>query len=347
NIRGWFAPQGYQLKMRDNAIFRLDGMSVLRDAEISLSEGWQLISYFPRSPIEATIALSGIENNLIIAKDGYGNFYIPDWDFSNMGDMREGQGYYINVDAGVNLVYLYERPDDEEGAFAGVRHSSVYDEPGQLPVHAVTGVNMSLLVLSDLPLHSSEGINANNPPLQSREGIKGGVEIGVYTDSKLIGSGVLQDGVCGIAVWGDDLSTDETDGALEDQSFEIRLLTDNGLTTPEYTVLVGEAIYQTDGFAVIQLTASSVIPVEFGISSAYPNPFNSVMRISYGLVEAGDVSLNVFDLTGRHVAELVSGHFKAGTHTTVFDGIDLSSGVYLLRLESNGDVSQMKVALVK
>jgi len=90
-----------------------------------------------------------------------------------------------------------------------------------------------------------------------------------------------------------------------------------------------------------------VIPVEFGISSAYPNPFNSVMRISYGLVEAGDVSLNVFDLTGRHVAELVSGHFKAGMHTTVLDGADLSSGVYLLRLESDSDVSQMKVALVK
>ncbi|NQT34397.1 carboxypeptidase regulatory-like domain-containing protein, partial [bacterium] len=334
NIRGWFAPQGYQLKMRGEAIFRLDGMSVLRDAEISLSEGWQLISYYPRFPIEATVALSGIEEHLIIAKDGYGNFYIPDWDFSNMGDMREGQGYYINVDSGIVLVYRTERPDDE-GAFAGVRHSSVYDEPGQLPVHAVTGVNMSLLVLSD-------------SPLLLQGGSKGGCEIGVYANNQLIGSGVLQNGVCGIAVWGDDPSTDETDGALEGLSFEIRLLTgEGGLSTPEYTVLAGEAVYTTDGFAVVQLTASSVMPVEFGINSAYPNPFNSVMRISYGLVEAGDVSLNVYDLTGRHVVELVNGYFKTGMHVAVLDGIDLSSGLYMLRLESGSDVSQMKVVLVK
>jgi len=334
NIPSWLAPQGYQLKMQSEAIFRLAGISVLRDAEIRLSEGWQLISYFPRSPIEATIALSGIEEHLIIAKDGYGNFYIPDWDFSNMGGMREGQGYYINVDADeVVLVYRSERPDDE-GAFAGIPHSSVYDEPGQLPVHAVTGSNMSLLVLVD-------------PPLQSRGGIKGGVNIGIYTDDALVGSGVLQNGVCGIAVWGDDPSTNETDGALEDQPFEIRLLSNDQLTTPEYTVLAGETVYTIDGFTVVQLTASSAVPVEFGICSAYPNPFNSVLRISYGLVEAGDVSLKVYDLTGRHIAELVNGYFKAGAHTAVLDGVDLSSGVYLLRLESNSDVSQVKVVLVK
>jgi len=312
-------------------VFRLEGISVLADEPIDLHEGWQLISYFPRNPVEATIALSGIEENLIIAKDGYGNFYIPDWDFSNMGDMCEGQGYYINVDANVVLVYRLERPDDE-GAFAGVRHSSVYNEPGQLPIHAVTGVNMSLLVLGESPL---------TPQLR-------GVEIGVYIEGKLVGSGILQDGICGIAVWGNDPSTEETDGALDGQPFEIRLLTgEGGLYKPEYTVLVGETIFSTDGFAVIQLTASSIVPVEFGISSAYPNPFNSVMRINYGLVEAGDVSLNVFDLTGRHVAELVSVQVQAGTHTVVLDGINLSSGVYLLRLEAGSEVSQMKVALVK
>ncbi|NQT35588.1 carboxypeptidase regulatory-like domain-containing protein, partial [bacterium] len=243
NIRGWFAPQGYQLKMRDNVVFRLDGISVLQDAEITLSEGWQLISYFPHSQIEATIALSGIEEHLIIAKDGHGNFYIPDWDFSNMGEMCEGQGYYVNVDAGVVLIYRFERPDDE-GAFAGVPHSSVYDEPGQLPVHAVTGVNMSLLVLAD----------------QSLTG-----DVGVYTDSKLVGSGVLQDGVCGIAVWGDDPSTSETDGALKGQPLEIRLLTgEGGHSCPppynsesavDYALLSGEAIYHTDALSVIRLSS--------------------------------------------------------------------------------------------
>ena len=203
---------------------------------------------------------------------------------------------------------------------------------------------MSLLVFAD-------------PHLQSTGGMKGGVDIGVYAGDDLIGSGVLQNGVCGIAIWGDDLSTTEIDGALEGQSFEIRLLIGEGghscpppynsKSAVDYTLLAGEMVYNTDGFAVVQLTASSAVPVEFGINSAYPNPFNSVLRISFGLVKAGDVSLNVYDLTGRHVAELVSGHFKAGIRTAVFDGADLSSGLYLLRLESGSGVSQVKVVLVK
>ncbi|NQT34736.1 carboxypeptidase regulatory-like domain-containing protein, partial [bacterium] len=259
NIFMWHVEKGYQIKMRGGAELWIEGAGILRDRPIELEEGWQLISYFLRFPIEATIALSGIEEHLVIAKDGYGNFYIPDWNFSNMGDMCEGQGYYVNVDSGVNLIYRFERPDDE-GALAGmVSHSSVYDEPGQLPVHAVTGVNMSLLVVE------------STPPFGSPPGNRVG-EIGIYADNELVGSGVLQNGVCGIAVWGDDPSTNEIDGALEDQQLEIRLLRNGELIAPDYTVLAGEAVYSTDGFAVVQLTASSAVPVEFGINSAYPNP---------------------------------------------------------------------------
>ncbi|NQT33999.1 T9SS type A sorting domain-containing protein [bacterium] len=325
NILGWFAPQGYQLKMRSEAIFRLSGILVLSDDPIELTEGWHLISYYPRFPIETTIALSGIENNLIIAKDGHGNFYIPDWDFSNMGDMREGQGYYVNVDAFVNLIYRYERPDDE-GAFASVPHFSVYDDPGQLPVHVVTGVNMSLLVLADQSLPA---------------------EIGVYTDGKLVGSGVLQNGVCGIAIWGDDPLTNEIDGALEGQSLEIRLLTDNGLTTPEYTVLAGETVYTTDGFAVVQLTASSAVPVKFGISSAYPNPFNSTIRISYSLNRGGFITLRLYDLAGREVANLVNERQSVGYYQTVLNAQDLSSGIYLVRLASGEQCHTQRIVLIK
>ncbi|MBA7614200.1 hypothetical protein ES703_21463 [subsurface metagenome] len=93
--------------------------------------------------------------------------------------------------------------------------------------------------------------------------------------------------------------------------------------------------------------AAPVMPVEFGIVSAYPNPFNSVLQINYGLVEAGVVSLNVYDLAGHHVAELVNDYLNAGMHISALDGFELSSGVYLLRLQSGIDVSLLKVVLVR
>ncbi len=173
------------------------------------------------------------------------------------------------------------------------------------------------------------------------------VEIGVYSSGKLVGSGVLQDGVCGIAVWGDDPSTSVIDGAVDGQPLEIRVLSDDGMFSAGYSVLSGETAYRTDMITVIKLDGSVAVPDEFAITSAYPNPFNASVNVTYGLPEAAVVSLNVYDITGRLAAELAGGHRPAGMHTITFNGSDLSSGIYLIRLETAGRISQRKVVLIR
>jgi len=64
-----------------------------------------MVSYLPRVAVDAVDALRNIVDQLEIAKDGRGCFYIPAWNFSNMGLMREGSGYLLKVDGDVNLVY--------------------------------------------------------------------------------------------------------------------------------------------------------------------------------------------------------------------------------------------------
>ncbi len=106
--------------------------------------------------------------------------------------------------------------------------------------------------------------------------------------------------------------------------------------------------WSSDGWGVASFTADEAdMPVVFGIQSAYPNPFNSQMRIVYGLPEAARVDLAVYDLSGRRVADLINGSQSAGMHTVIFDGSGLPSGVYMVRLEAAGQNSQWKVALVK
>jgi hypothetical protein len=180
------------------------------------------------------------------------------------------------------------------------------------------------------------------------------VDVGVYAGDALVGAGVLHDVVCGIAVWGDDQTTPEIDGALDGQTLTLMLSDDDvdvdvdgGMVDVGYRVLAGEMVYKMDALAVVEIDASSTIPTEFAITSAYPNPFNAVLRIGYALPEAADVRLAVYDLTGRLVSELARGRMQAGMHTAVFDGSTLSSGVYLLRLDASGRTSQLKVALVK
>lgn len=83
-------------------------------------------------------------------------------------------------------------------------------------------------------------------------------------------------------------------------------------------------------------------PVAFGLDKAYPNPFNSNLMIDYSLLSAGKTTLAIFDITGRHVQTLIDGKQEAGVHTVNWSPAGISAGVYLLRLESEGQVSLQK-----
>jgi hypothetical protein len=78
-----------------------------------------------------------------------------------------------------------------------------------------------------------------------------------------------------------------------------------------------------------------------------PNPFNAVTQLSYYLPEAGQVSLEVFNVSGRKVASLTEGWQSAGEHTVSWSAENFASGVYFIQLNTAyGRVAQ-KVTLLK
>jgi predicted outer membrane repeat protein len=79
----------------------------------------------------------------------------------------------------------------------------------------------------------------------------------------------------------------------------------------------------------------------------YPNPFNAETNISYSLAEAGNVSLSVYDISGRLVATLVNGHEEAGEHVAAWDASQVSSGVYFYKLTTADYTSTKKMNLLK
>jgi len=92
-------------------------------------------------------------------------------------------------------------------------------------------------------------------------------------------------------------------------------------------------------------TDQTSIPTEFTLYPAFPNPFNPATTITFGLPVASWVKVEVFDIAGRIVrADLKSaptGWYEAGVHELTFDGSDLPSGIYILRLQG-GDFSAVK-----
>ncbi len=317
NIPGWRVNEGYMMKMDGADELILAGEAVPWNEPIALDGGWQMISYYPRQGVDAVLALSGIVDVLIMAKDGQGRFYNPQFNFSNMGDMIPGQGYLLKMDEAAELVYTVE----EEL----VNRTLPYLQADILPIHNNTGENMSLLLYSDI----SEG------------------EVGVYANGVLVGSGVIQDGICGIAVWGDDPTTPEVDGAIVGDVLKISIHDGIELQTAKLENIQGENKYLTNGFYVGNVLNNSTLPLEFGIVDAYPNPFNSSTNITYNLPNAADVEIALYDLAGRQIVQLLLNNKHTGQHTITIDGSSLSSGVYLMQLQANGEASKRKLTLIK
>jgi xylan 1,4-beta-xylosidase len=80
---------------------------------------------------------------------------------------------------------------------------------------------------------------------------------------------------------------------------------------------------------------------------AYPNPFNPATQIRFSIPESGSVQLTVHDILGREVAILVNGTLPAGEHQATFDATNLSSGIYLYRLQAGNQILTGKLMLVR
>src|SRR5690606_37921830 len=91
----------------------------------------------------------------------------------------------------------------------------------------------------------------------------------------------------------------------------------------------------------------SDLPDGFALEQNYPNPFNPSTTISYSIPFSVDVTLSVVDLTGRVVSTMQMPRQSAGTHKVSFDAANLSSGVYLYKINAGGYSASRKFTLIK
>ena len=90
-----------------------------------------------------------------------------------------------------------------------------------------------------------------------------------------------------------------------------------------------------------------VMPIEFGLSKAYPNPFNPSTSLDVHVAVEGLVSLNVYNVMGQLVDVIHSGSMTQGVHTITWNASNMTSGMYFVRAESASGTSVQKVMLMK
>lgn len=140
-------------------------------------------------------------------------------------------------------------------------------------------------------------------------------------------------------------------------SFRDQSISDSGLYYYWLQVieLSGKEEYFGHIVVYVDLEAPSEPPFiaqSTGIKSIYPNPFNPSTTITYDIVEAGTVSLDIFNMRGQKVKTLVSGFKPADRYLIIWDSKDdhgkqLPSGAYFIRLQTPEHHGLSKLTLLK
>jgi len=123
-------------------------------------------------------------------------------------------------------------------------------------------------------------------------------------------------------------------------------------------MLAGGRNNNIDNFKVLTIDQpdsvddSPPFPDEFRLSHAYPNPFNPETRIDYDLPKASRVKIAVFNILGQQVRTLFEGEQSRGHHFVTWDGRsdsgqEVSSGLYLIRMQASEFVATRRVVLLR
>jgi len=88
--------------------------------------------------------------------------------------------------------------------------------------------------------------------------------------------------------------------------------------------------------SIERLDNADIIPENYYLSNAYPNPFNPETNIQFGLPEASEVNISVFDIRGQLIKRIISHvYLPAGNYKTKFTANGIASGIYFYRIFTN------------
>jgi hypothetical protein len=93
---------------------------------------------------------------------------------------------------------------------------------------------------------------------------------------------------------------------------------------------------------------SNKIPRDFILHQNYPNPFNNKSNIKYRISKSSNIKIIIFDINGKELETLLNKKQSSGEYQVLFDGSNLTSGIYFYSLYADGiRIDTKKAVLIK
>jgi len=116
--------------------------------------------------------------------------------------------------------------------------------------------------------------------------------------------------------------------------------------------LVTDLEYQSD-FSQYDCSGSllsisgKILPEILTINKVYPNPFNPITTIRYGLAQNSDVQISIYDINGRLITTLINEFQITGYHSITWDASSYPSGIYFINISASNYSVTQKIVLIK
>lgn len=111
----------------------------------------------------------------------------------------------------------------------------------------------------------------------------------------------------------------------------IEQFTINALSSP-FVVTTGDTLFVGRQQNSTSVENRELVPLNSSLQQNFPNPFNNSTVIRYSVAQHSDVSIKVYDITGREISTLVNEVKQAGTFSIGFSNNTIASGTYFYRL---------------
>ena len=317
-IGDYIVGEGYQIKLLAAEVLPITGLMVVPEwTQINLAFGWNLIGYLRNTPGDLETMIAPINSEIIIIKNGFGQFYWPGWGINMIGDMEPGGGYLVSMLQAASFSYPWN------GALSKSLHITNPETTNYI-VQETSGFNMTV----GIPLSAW-----NEVP-------EYGDEIAVInSENKVIGSAVFANSNVGITVWGDDPYSDEIENISINDYFKFRLWKRSTGKEIEFNITnwqEGNDRYNTNAISV----AKKVVVPELAVSldvNVFPNPFKKATTITYTVPEDGDIKISIINILGKTVEIPFVGYKKSGQYSFEFDASSLASGYYFCEIITSKD----------
>ncbi len=310
--------EGYWLKFPAAEQINIAGSSY--PGNVPVFAGWNLVG-----PFDYSVAVNDITSDPagIIA----GNFFGYNAGYITASTLEPGQGYWIKVSGDGELIL--NAPVKKAVVYSG----GINEEWGKLVLSDAAG-NRSVLYTSLSEIDENFELPPA-PPIEAfdvrfADNTSAAKITGQDTELKLQGA--------------------EYPLKIQASGMDLRIVDGINGDLINITLKDGESFVINNPAVTTLRIMSDQLHLDYMVSQNYPNPFNPSTTIKFAIPERSQVTLKVYDILGSEVAVLANEIFDAGYHTVEFNVSslgDLSSGVYIYKLQAGAFSQTMKMMLLK